>query len=185
MLLWMTICACNLVTHAQKEHPQTLSGKRMSNHKGLKGSVAQTERRVKSIRHSNSPEATSIRRELRVIEERQERYQTGFNADPDFRVEYENHPWEKSRKLQDGTSDGETRGDVFKQMRIRFETQALDDMRDASNAAKIDFIKNEILPRTASFWSQALAVVPVQNRLKVSAAELDNREFCGDYEFTR
>ena len=155
--------------------------------KGLKGSMPNENkvRRVESVRHSDSPEAAAIRRELREIEDKSQRSQTGFNSDPDFKVEYENHPWENSRRLQDGTSDGETSGDKFKPMRIRFETKALDDMRDTSNAAKIDFIKNEILPRTASFWSQALAVVPVSNRLKISSAELDNREYCGDYEFTR
>lgn len=155
---------------------------------GLKGSVPNNgnqQRRTQSIRRSSTPEAAAIRRELTAIEEKSQRSQTGFNGDPDFKIDYENHPWEKRRNLQDGASDGETRGDVFKPMRIRFETQALDDMRDSSTAAKIDFIKNEILPRTASFWSQALAVVPVANRLKVSSAELDNREYCGDYEFTR
>ena len=37
--------------------------------------------------------------------------------------------------------------DLYRPMRIRFETQALDDTRDASNAAKIDFIKTQILPQ--------------------------------------
>lgn len=74
--------------------------------------------------------------------------------------------------------------DLYKPLRIRFETQALDNTRNAENAAKIDFIKSQILPKTAEFWSQALSVVPVNGNLKVSAAELENREFCGDSEFT-
>ena len=76
-------------------------------------------------------------------------------------------------------------GDLYKPLRIRFETQALDDTRNAANAAKIDFIKTQILPDTAEFWSQALSVVPVNGNLKISAAELENREFCGDSEFTQ
>jgi leishmanolysin-like peptidase len=76
-------------------------------------------------------------------------------------------------------------GDLYKPLRIRFETQALDDTRNADNAAKIDFIKTQILPDTAEFWSQALSVVPVSGNLKISAAELENREFCGDSEFTQ
>jgi Leishmanolysin len=152
---------------------------------GLKGFVARDRhpgRRVLSVRHSDHHDAIRIRRELREVEEKSQRSQTGFNADPDFFVPYENHPWDaKNRDLQEGTETGSS----FKPMRIRFETKALDDMRDASNAAKIDFIKNEILPRTAAFWSQALSVVPVNGNLRISAGELDNREYCGDYEFTR
>mmetsp|Transcript_34793 Transcript_34793/g.72959 ORF Transcript_34793/g.72959 Transcript_34793/m.72959 type:complete len:892 (+) Transcript_34793:497-3172(+) len=75
--------------------------------------------------------------------------------------------------------------DLYRPMRIRFETQALDDTRDASNAAKIDFIKTQILPQTSRFWSDALAVVPVSGNLKISSAELENREYCGDSEFTK
>jgi Leishmanolysin len=58
-------------------------------------------------------------------------------------------------------------------------------MRDSSNGGKIDFVKNEILPRAAAFWSQALAVVPVSGNLRISTGELDNREYCGDFEFSR
>lgn len=39
--------------------------------------------------------------------------------------------------------------------------------------------------RTANYWSQALSVVPVSGNLKISAGELENREFCGDSEFTK
>ena len=37
--------------------------------------------------------------------------------------------------------------DLYKPLRIRFETQALDNTRNAENAAKIDFIKSQILPK--------------------------------------
>jgi len=149
----------------------------------LRGGAKQ-RRRTKTFRRSNSPEAAAIRLQLREIEENLERSQTGFPADPNHKVPYENHPWDTKdgkRRLQEpGTTD------LFKPMRIRFETKALDDMRDSSNAAKIDFIKNEILPRTASFWSQALSVVPVSGALKISTGELSgDRSHCGDELFTR
>jgi Leishmanolysin len=143
-------------------------------------------RRVQSVRLSNSVEAGSIRQQLRAIEERTQRSQTGFKADPDHVVPYDNHPWDivTDRRLQeDGSQSAGT--STFQNMRIKFETQALDDMRDSSNGAKIDFVKNEILPRAAAFWSQALAVVPVSGNLQISTGELDNREYCGDYEFSR
>jgi len=85
-----------------------------------------------------------------------------------------------------GDSSASERGeDLYKPLRILFDTQALDDTRNAENAAKIDFIKTQILPKTAEFWSSALSVVPVNANLKISAAELENREFCGDSEFTK
>lgn len=39
--------------------------------------------------------------------------------------------------------------------------------------------------RTSEYWSTALSVVPVSGNLKISSAELENREFCGDSEFTK
>ena len=153
---------------------------------------AQSHRQLKSVRHSDAPEAKAIRAALREIEERQQRSQTGFHADPGHRLSYENHPFDRAaggntdsdsshRNLQEVTDNGS----IFRPMRIRFETGALDSLRDDTNFQKIDFIKNEILPRTAEFWSQALSVVPVSGNLFISTGELDNREYCGDYEFTR
>jgi leishmanolysin-like peptidase len=113
------------------------------------------------------------------LEEKSERSRTGFLGDPNHKVPYINHPYDKeNRDLQ------ETESSNFQPMRIQFETKALDDRRDSSNAAKIDFIKNEILAKTATFWSKSLSVVRVNGNLKVSSAELDNREYCGDSEFT-
>lgn len=40
------------------------------------------------------------------------------------------------------------------------------------------------MPRTRDFWQAALAVVPVSERLRVSAFELDSRLYCGDRNFT-
>lgn len=140
------------------------------------------------IRRIYGTENGHVRRNVREIEERPERSRTGLPGDPNHRVPYENHPYNKtfSRKLQDeGTSTAASSSDsLFKPMRIQFFTEALDDRRTAENAAKIDFIKREILPRTSTFWSQALSVVPISGNLKISTAELDGREYCGDSEFT-
>mmetsp|Transcript_3820 Transcript_3820/g.10026 ORF Transcript_3820/g.10026 Transcript_3820/m.10026 type:complete len:886 (-) Transcript_3820:158-2815(-) len=168
-------------------------------------------KRQSVIRRLYGPENGEVRKHVRLLEEKSERSRTGFMGDPDHEVSYENHPYQKSydkrrrerqRRLQDTefvsgvidtdgvtttTSDeSATDGtDLYKPLRIRFETQALDDTRDANNAAKIDFIKTQILPRTSEYWSQALSVVPVAGNLKISSAELENREFCGDSEFTK
>jgi len=136
-------------------------------------------------------------------------------GDPNHQVPYDNHPYqetydrrrrERERDLQDtefvdtvatdttvedgiintgATGDTTSGEDLYKPLRIRFETQALDDTRNAENAAKIDFFKTQIFPETAEYWSQALSSVPVSGNLKISAAELENREFCGDSEFTK
>ena len=183
---WLLMSLATTAGAALPEGIEGVSSNRQEDDQSSLRGVNQV-RRIQSIRHSKSPEARSILRELREIEERTQRSQTGFNADPNHAVPYENHPWEQDRNLQqnEGSQGEQVAGANFKPMRIRFETKALDDMRDSNNAAKIDFIKNEILPRTASFWSQALAVVPVSGNLRISTGELDNREYCGDYEFTR
>ena len=138
-------------------------------------------KRKSVIRRLYGPENAHVRKNVRLLEEKPQRSQTAFLGDPNHKVPYENHPYEKDQ-------DGKRRNlqvATFSPIRIRFETGALDDRRNATNAAKIDFIKNEILPRTADFWSAALSVVPVSGNLKISSAELDNLEFCGDSEFTK
>jgi len=163
-------------------------------------------KRQSVIRRLYGAENGEVRKHVRLLEENNDRFRTGYMGDPYHEVPYENHPYQKTydrrrqerqRHLQDTefvegiiTTDGVTTTttggtDLFKPLRIRFETQALDDTRDAQNAAKIDFIKTKILPATSEFWSQALSVVPVNGNLKISAAELESREFCGDSEFTK
>jgi hypothetical protein len=143
--------------------------------------VRTTTPRESVIRRLYGPENAQVRKNVRLLEEKPERSRTGKLGDPSHEVPYENHPYDKSRRnLQDAAAEPSN----YKPLRIRFETDALDDRRDADNAAKIDFIKNEILPRTATFWSRALSVVPINGNLKIAASELDNREFCGDSEFT-
>ena len=137
-----------------------------------------TTPRQSVIRRLYGPDNAHVRKNVRMLEEKPERSRTGFLGDPNHKVPYENHPYDKSnRNLQTQQSN-------FQPMRIRFETGALDARRSVNNGAKIDFIKNEILPKTAEFWTQSLSVVPVAGNLKISSAELDNREYCGDSEFT-
>ena len=148
----------------------------------LRNPAAAAAPRQSVIRRLYGPDNAHVRKNVRLLEEKPERSRTGFLGDPNHKVPYVNHPYDKSnnRDLQAASLNGN-----FQPMRIHFETGALDDRRDQNNGFKIDFIKNEILPKTANFWSSALAVVPVSGNLKVSSAELDNREFCGDSEFTR
>lgn len=120
---------------------------------------------------------TPVRAEVRKLEERMQKYQTGWNADPHHYVTYEYHPFEH-RRLTNATT-------VFEPMRISFYTKALDDIRDESNAAKIDWYKSQVLPKTAEFWSQTLSVVPVSSSLRISSGELDSYLYCGDPLFTQ
>lgn len=149
-------------------------------HQKLRKNTQHSHNRQESvIRRMYGPENAQVRKYRREVEDRPERSRTGLLGDPNHKVPYENHPYDKTnRHLQAQSSD------LFKPMRIRFETKALDDTRTTSTAAKIDFIKNEILPKTATFWSQALSVVPVTGNLKISSLELDGNRYCGDSEFT-
>ncbi len=147
-------------------------------------SITQTEdARQSVIRRLYGPENAHVRRNIREVAERPERSRTGILGDASHKIPYQNHPYDKSRKLEDAANAASE--DLFKPMRITFYTSALDDLRTADNAAKIDFIESEILPRTAEFWSAALSVVPVSGNLLISTAELDSRSFCGDSEFTQ
>ena len=136
------------------------------------------------IRRLYGEENALVRKEIRALEDRIPRYRTGIPEDPDHIVEYKNHPFdpEVRRRLQETNSTGSS---SFQPMRIVFETKALDDIRDSSNAAKIDWYKTVILPKTAEFWSSALSVVPVQGNLRITSGSLDGYAYCGDPEFTQ
>ena len=67
-------------------------------------------------------------------------------------------------------------------MRMYAHTDALDLQINSANSQKIAFIKNEILPRMISFWSEALSVVPVSGNLRISSGDLI-LGYCGDSEF--
>ena len=142
--------------------------------------------RMHIVRRLYGEENAGVRREISAIEERIPRYQTGLPGD--HVVPYENHPFDRKRRaLQDGnatiTETNEDDND-FKPIRMVFITDALDNIRDSSNAAKIDWYEREVLPATAEFWTAALSVIPVSGRLRVSSTELDGFSHCGDAEFT-
>jgi Leishmanolysin len=142
------------------------------------------------IRRLYGEDNALVRKEMNKIELRMSRYTTGFNADLNHIVPYENHPYDRTtrqRRLEEEQKTNVTETQVtatYKPMRIRFETKALDDIRNSSNAAKIDWFKTEILPVTADFWSSALSVVPISGNLRISSGELDSFTYCGDPEFT-
>lgn len=165
--------------------------------------------RIHVIRRVYGEDNRAVRAEMRRIEERIPRYQTGIPGDLNHVVPYENHPYERSRwrrKLQESNSTGSynatstgdggdaastngtaadsSSGARFQPMRIKYFTDALDAIRDDTNGAKIDWYINAILPKTAEFWSRALSVVPVSGNLKLSSSELDSRLYCGDSAFT-
>ena len=147
-------------------------------------SAGQSER-MHIVRRLYGEENALVRREISKLEERIPRYQTGLPPS-DHIVPYENHPFDPDyrRSLQESNSTTTAKADNFKPIRIVFQTQALDSIRDTSNAAKIDWIKREILPSVADFWKSALSVIPVSGRLRISSSELVDFAYCGDSEFT-
>jgi len=163
--------------------------------------------RMHPIRRLYGEDNASVRRELNKIEtESTEYWRTGIKGDPEHVVHYKNHPFDatttrstpaaadtvsdettNARRLQDDglvIATDDANSDVFKPMRIRFDSSAMESQRTAANGAQIDFIRNEILPRVSKFWSETLSVVPVEENLIISTAELANRRYCGDSEFT-
>jgi len=138
------------------------------------------------IRRLYGAENAAVREEISDMEERIPRYQTGLPSDPDHEVPYLDHPFDKRtkqrRRLQNETGVGEEK---FKPIRIVFFTEALEEIRDETNSAEIDWYTKVILPQTASYWSEALSVIPVNGRLRISSTDLDGFSHCGDSEFTR
>jgi hypothetical protein len=49
------------------------------------------------IRRLYGPDNASVRKHVRLLEEKSERSQTGFLGDPNHKVPYENHPYERRR----------------------------------------------------------------------------------------
>ena len=144
----------------------------------LRGSPTTNKGRQHVIRRVYGPDNAMVRKNIAAVEERMERSRTGLN-NPEHIIEYKNHPYDKTKRGLQTTQDS-----TFEPIRIFYETVALDSIRDGSNAAKIDFIKREILPRTSEFWQLALSVVPISGNLYISTSELDSRAYCGDSEFT-
>ena len=161
------------------------------------------------IRRIYGEENRGVREELHRLEQESTKYwRTGVRENPELEVKYENHPFQlmeeerqrRRRKLSDSGLTEEqleleinrdlqastlTNATRFQPLRITFNTEALDLQRNSLNGQQIDFIKNTILPRTGDYWSKALKVVRVQDKLKINPGELANRQFCGDSEFAR
>jgi len=133
------------------------------------------------VRRVYGPENNHARREIALVEDRTFRKFEGH----DHVIYYKNHPYDKStRKLQEHSQQTNTT-DPFRPLRIHFYTGALDSQRTDDTRAKIDFIKSEILPQTADFWSNALSVVPIDGKLLIKSNQLDDGNFCGDSEFSK
>jgi len=123
---------------------------------------------------------------------------TGLRENPNFAIEYENHPYELLKKhsrddMDHAVADQRSLSSTLtytnfsnvQPLRITFYTNAMDNQRDSSNDAKITFVKNTILPRMGVFWSSALNVVPVKNNLFIDPYELAGSKYCGDSEFSQ
>lgn len=139
--------------------------------------------RTHPVRRIYGPDNASVRSEVHKIETDSNQYwRTGIRSDPTFEVPYESHPLDpKRRRLQDeSTGSSES---LMKPMRIKWDSTALDTMKDGNNDAKIDFIKSQILPKMTQFWSDTLSVVPVSGNLKIQSGELV-AGYCGDSEFS-
>uniref|UniRef100_A0A7S2Y7Z5 Leishmanolysin-like peptidase n=1 Tax=Entomoneis paludosa TaxID=265537 RepID=A0A7S2Y7Z5_9STRA len=144
-----------------------------------------TWERMHVVRRLYGEENAKARSNIRELEERMYRYQTGLAPDPEFKVQYNDHPYDtKAHRRTQGNSENSNANGRFEPIRMHFETKALDDMADSTNEAKIKWYKEVILPLTREFWEQALSVVPVSGNLRVSPADLDSRTWCGDPEFT-
>ena len=156
----------------------------------VRGRVANLLRRV------YGEENAHVRRAIEEIETSTYRSQTGLRADPTFIVPYENHPYDhsddfdnennaelksskrtQSRNLQENASS-------LQPIRITAITTAMDARLNDFNEKQINFLKKKVIPQTLEFWSSALHVVPVSGPLVINKAELSNRLYCGDSEFT-
>ena len=144
-----------------------------------------------------------IRRRVEELENSLPYFQTGIRGDPNHKLQYTNHPFDRMRKereLQElddeenenndynNNNNGEEfiqEDDPFQPIRIHFDTSALDSELTNDNGAQIDFVKQTILPRMRDYWSSALSVVRVEGNLLVSTAELQGRLYCGDTEFSK
>ncbi len=139
--------------------------------------------RIHPIRRIYGADNAAVRDEIHKLETESNQYwRTGIRANHTFEVGYINHPFDsKRRRLQNGNEDVD--GNIMQPMRMYAHTDALDLQINGANKQKIDFIKNEILPRMIDFWSEALSVVPVNGNLKISGGDLISG-YCGDSEFS-
>lgn len=144
-----------------------------------------TSSREHIIRHIYGDHNALVRKEIAAIEERIPRYTTGLPEDPSHIVSYNNHPFDPEvRRRMQSTNITDTQSN-FQPIRMAVETKALDDVRDASNAAKIDWFKTVVMPKAVGFWASTLSVIPVQGNLRITSGDLSGFTYCGDSEFSQ
>ncbi|KAL7567748.1 hypothetical protein ACA910_012080 [Epithemia clementina (nom. ined.)] len=143
--------------------------------------------RIPLVRRLYGEENAEVRKNMAALEESMYRFRTGLAPDPDHVVPYDYHPY---NKMNDKTPhrrrlNEEEPTDLFRHIRIHFETAALDAIKTSDNQAKIEWFENVVLPKTRDFWQNALSVVPVSGYLKISSYDLNQGAYCGDQEFTK
>lgn len=168
------------------------------NHR-IRGASEKKQQRMHPIHRIYGPENASVRAEMHKLETESNQYwKTGIRVDPTFEVPYKNHPFahnrhqhqhQHQRQLNEddivspaAAAEGDSEN-FMQPMRIHWDPTALNSMANDGNSAKIEFIKTYILPQMSQFWSEALAVVPVSDNLKIQRNELING-YCGDSEFS-
>lgn len=142
---------------------------------------------VHPIKRIYSIENAAVREEVHKLESKEDHYwTTGVRGDTSFQVDYLNHPFDPETRKRHLQEEGGTTGleNYFEPMRIHVDSSALDTQRTSANGAKIDFIKNIILPRMTEFWTNALSVVPVDGNLRIQGNDLISG-YCGDSEFSK
>lgn len=163
---------------------ETLSSSSSSSGR-IRGSDQNSRSRIRKhpIRSIYGPDNAAVRDEIHKLETESNQYwRTGIRGNHTFTVDYVDHPFdpERRRRLQNGNENSENK---MQPMRMYAHTDALDLQINGANSQKIAFIKNEILPRMISFWSEALSVVPVSGNLRISSGDLISG-YCGDSEFS-
>jgi len=138
-----------------------------------------SNRRRNAIERIYGADNADVRAEVHKIENESINYwKTGIRSNSTFEVNYRNHPYDpinRNRNLKEQEI-------LFAPMRIQTDIEALEAQRNSRNGDQIDFITDKILPRMVDFWSNALAVVPIEGELFIQQGELVNG-YCGDSEF--
>lgn len=181
---------------------KTNSYNRVSN---IRKNTSTNDERKSLLHQLYGPEYRRIKEEIHKLERGQtddspEYWRTGNRGDPNFQVNYKNHPYSSdipsgntnSRHLQDQNATDTGEESLFRPIRITFDWTALENEKtgDALNPTDraIELIKTKVLPQMKTFWSGALSVVPVEGALKIQRSELTGtgtREYCGDSEFSK
>lgn len=151
---WAAVSAVSASITAMVEAGDTSSAAGGLRNNNKQKTDSSTYKRQSVIRRLYGPENGSVRKHVRLLEEQSQRSQTGFLGDPNHKVPYENHPYDpdsptfvgRRRLDESGYTTEDPTEDLYKPLRIKFVTTALDNLRSDETAAKIDFIKTQILP---------------------------------------